>query len=1137
VKKSLLWTVVFAIATLSAGQAKAVDQLWTGSVSDNVNTAGNWVGGNPDLFSFYPIVFGSNVVGGTMALQPWVTTGGLSVTSGETTPITINGAFFLFGNGGPISLAAGGSDLTVNPQWLQGWGDINFDVGAGRTLTMNGSLGENGGWAGNAGLVKNGAGTAVLNAAPFTTVQTASTAGYYTGPTSINAGTLKVTYDGGNNGGVGTLPVGSSITVSSGANLLATQNALGYGSSHAGDTLTVNKGGSLTSAAGSVVSMPYALNVVGGTIASVDGGNVSLGSFYYASTSGTFTSASDGTAATISAQNFNLQGASFNVTDGAGAVDLSVTGNLIGGALVKNGAGVMALSGSNSYTGDTTVNGGTLQVAGAGSLGDLVYGYGGAITIGTGANLKMSSSVGQSLAGVISGGGSLTMDGNSLLILSGSGNSYTGGTRIDGGAVMGLRGSLGTGPVVINNGGLLYVNDQWVFSGSNGFNVSYPNPSSVTVNAGGSLAFDYGNGYANGITNLYLNGGSVTTGSTQQPYGALYLYNGNEQITASGSAFSTIAANIAVTGNNNSITVDGGSTLSMSGILKDNGAWGAGGFIKSGAGTFYLSGNNTYSGASTVSEGILKFANVAATGSTSGITVNNVGSVWFDPGTAGETVTTPISLSGDGGGNAALNTYTSGGQVTFSGPVTLTSDSLVRALGDNGVISFTNAISGSGALIFAGFSGGGGTKNFMILSGSSDFTGALSVTPWYAKTQVTLSGGDNRLPTTALVAVHGVAGQPGALDLNGNNQMIGGLTDSQGWGGLDAGARTVVNTSGTPVTLTLNVASTQSSGVSIGGADINGTVGNNLALVKMGNGSQTLSGAGSYTGGSTIQAGTLILGNATALGATTGSLAVNGGTLDLAGFSPTFGTFSGSAGGVVTSASSATFTVSSSANSTYAGSITGGVAVTKGGSGQFTLSGSNTYTGATTVSAGSLMVDGSLLNSAVTISPGATLKGHGTIGGSVSVLGTLSPGNSPGVISLGSVTLGGSSSTIIEINGTGRGTDYDGVNVTSSSGLTYGGLLSFNFGSLSPDFVTYHIFDFTGGFSGAFATVSSAGAYAGTWTDIGGGQFQLLSGPQTLTFTQSTGDVVVVPEPAAVAFVGVGTLLAGLVVRRRRKSA
>ena len=869
--KARIWTVAIAVASLCAGQAKAADQVWTGAVSADVTTAGNWADGNPQLMSFSPIVFGSNVVGGTMALQPWATIGGQTVTS--TTPITINGSHFLFGNGAPISLAAAGSDLTVNPAWLQGWGDINFDVGAGRTLTMNGALGENfgDGWAHNAGLVKNGAGTAVLNAAPISTAHSNTTNGYYTGPTSINAGTLQVTYNGIGNAGIGTLPVGSSITVASGATLLATTNALGYETSHAGDTLTVNNGGSLTSAAGSVVPMPYALNVVGGTIASVDGGDGSVGSFYYGSTQGTFTSGTDGTAATISAQNFNLQGASFNVTDGAGAVDLNVSGNLIGGALIKNGAGVMRLSGNNSYSGNTTVNGGTLQVAGGGLLAGGFYT--GAIGIGTGANLQYSGTGVQLLFGVVSGAGSLTKD-------------------------------------------------------------------------------------------------------------------------------------------------------------------------TSGSGVLYLSGSNTYSGATTVSAGVLKFANVAATGSTSGITANGGGSVAFDSGAAGGTIAAPISLSGDGSGNGALNTYTPGGQVTFSGPVTMAGGAMVIAGGNNSTINFTNAVSGTGPLVFAGFTGGGGTKSSMVLSGSSDFTGALSVTPWLGNTQVTLSGGDNRLPTTALVAVHGDGGLQGALDLNGNNQMIGGLSDSQGWGG-DAGTRTVVNTSGTPVTLTLNTTSNQSSGVSIGGTDINGTVGNNLSLVKMGSATQTLSGSSSYTG-------------------------------------------------------------------------------------------------ATTITGGKLAVNGSLGSTAVSVGSGGTLGGSGSIAGAVSVDGILSPGNSPGVITLGSLLLGGSSTTLIEIAGTSRGTSYDGIDITTSGGLTYGGILSLDFSSLGStvaDFTTFDIFSFLGSSSGNFSSVSSTGLYAGTWTSKGSGNFELVSGAQTLTFSQSAGDIVVVPEPTSLALLGVGLTMGVAIHRRRRRTS
>ncbi len=201
------------------------------------------------------------------------------------------------------------------------------------------------------------------------------------------------------------------------------------------------------------------------------------------------------------------------------------------------------------------------------------------------------------------------------------------------------------------------------------------------------------------------------------------------------------------------------------------------------------------------------------------------------------------------------------------------------------------------------------------------------------------------------------------------------------------------------------------------------------------------------------------------------------------------------------------------------------------------LSGTNTYTGATSVSAGTLLVNGSLAaDSAVSVASGAILGGSGSIAGSVSVLGTLSPGNSPGVITLGSLVLDGSSTSLIEIGGTTRGTDYDGVDVTTSSGLTYGGFLSLDFstlGSAVADNTTFDLYNFAGSPSGDFTSVTSTGLYTGTWNSLGGGVFTLDSGSQTLTFSQATGDLVVVPEPGSMllAAVGIGSAVA---VRRRR---
>ena len=338
--------------------------------------------------------------------------------------------------------------------------------------------------------------------------------------------------------------------------------------------------------------------------------------------------------------------------------------------------------------------------------------------------------------------------------------------------------------------------------------------------------------------------------------------------------------------------VGAGRTLAINGGIIGN-DWGGGPatVVKTGTGETVITSGTTNIGAMIINAGSVTYANTTAVGGAGSITVNNTGSVNFSSGTAGATITNAISLTGDGGGNAALNVTTPGSSVSFSA-ISLTGGTLIRALGDGSTINITSGITGTGELVFAGFSGGGAFKNTMVLSGASTFAGDLVIVPWDAATQVTLGGGDNRLPTTALVRVSGSTGQVGALDLNGSNQTIAGLTDAIGWGGADAGARSVVNTSGTAVTLTLNTTANQSSGVSIGGTDINGTAGNNLSLVKSGSATQTLSGVSTYTGTTAVNEGKLIVnGNISTSVTTVASGAILGGSGTLGALTVNSGAF------------------------------------------------------------------------------------------------------------------------------------------------------------------------------------------------------------------------------------------------------
>jgi hypothetical protein len=169
------------------------------------------------------------------------------------------------------------------------------------------------------------------------------------------------------------------------------------------------------------------------------------------------------------------------------------------------------------------------------------------------------------------------------------------------------------------------------------------------------------------------------------------------------------------------------------------------------------------------------------------------------------------------------------------------------------------------------------------------------------------------------------------------------------------------------------------------------------------------------------------------------------------------------------------------------------------------------------------------------------LGGSGVLG-SVSVLagGTFSPGNSPGLLSTGPLSLAGT--TLMEISGIGsRGVAYDATDVTGA--LTYGGSMVIDFGAgitgALPDNTTFNLFDFTS-YSGTFTGITTANNgsfYAGlTFTDAGSGdKWTATKDSQTLEFTHSTGNLEIVPEPASIALAGVGIAAAAWAFRRRRR--
>ena len=131
-------------------------------------------------------------------------------------------------------------------------------------------------------------------------------------------------------------------------------------------------------------------------------------------------------------------------------------------------------------------------------------------------------------------------------------------------------------------------------------------------------------------------------------------------------------------------------------------------------------------------------------------------------------------------------------------------------------------------------------------------------------------------------------------------------------------------------------------------------------LRKTGDGTVILSGANTYQGATSIQAGTLQAGSTSAFGSNSAVTLANvaGATLNLNGFNNSIGSLAGggAAGGNVILGAATLTTGGNNTSTSYAGIISGAGALTKTGSGTQTLTGANTYTGATTVSAGTLSV-------------------------------------------------------------------------------------------------------------------------------------------------------------------------------------
>ena len=195
------------------------------------------------------------------------------------------------------------------------------------------------------------------------------------------------------------------------------------------------------------------------------------------------------------------------------------------------------------------------------------------------------------------------------------------------------------------------------------------------------------------------------------------------------------------------------------------------------------------------------------------------------------------------------------------------------------------------------------------------------------------------------------------------------------------------------------------------------------SLTKTGVGTLILSAANTYSGGTVVSAGTLMLGSGGSL-LSTAALTANGGAFDLAGNNQTVASLSDgglSTGTVTSSSGTPTLTIGSG---TFSGTISGSLSLAESGSSTLTLSGANSYTGTTTVNSGTLVAaSNSALGNSASSTSGLVMSGN-----SIADFTSSSPsiaaltGASGNSIVLGNAANGGSATTLT-ITGAGAGAE------------------------------------------------------------------------------------------------------------------
>ena len=383
----------------------------------------------------------------------------------------------------------------------------------------------------------------------------------------------------------------------------------------------------------------------------------------------------------------------------------------------------------------------------------------------------------------------------------------------------------------------------------------------------------------------------------------------------------------------------------------------------------------------------------------------------------------------------------------------------------------------------------------LTLSGANTYTGGTSVT-----------GGTLSISNDAALG-----GASGGVSLNGGTLQFASATTSARAFSLGSSGGTLDSDGGSN---TVSGAISGSGGLIIADSSTGRT------------GVIILSGANSYTGGTTVSGGVLQLGAANAL-PSAGTVTLSGGSINFNGFSQTLNSLSGS-GNI--SLGAASLTVNQSGNTTYTGVISGTGSLVQTGSGTLILDGANTYTGGTTIKGGVLEVGDAghpgavRIQGPVAVGSGGTLSGHGTINGSVSIAagGALQPGGTVGTLNVvGNTGFAPGATYVVETSGN----QADLLNATGTVTITGANLKVVEDTANTLPSASYTIITAGGGVTGTFASVSSSMANVTPFVSYGSNAVNLTLLRNDLQFGSFGTTANQTAVGTAVSAAGVGSAL------------